>query len=62
MKRSKVRTITYAIAHAAAWDEGNRHMKEGGRTAWSEEDWNAAASLFRQLMPYIKDIVHEVPR
>lgn len=51
-KRGEVLTmspITYAIVHAAAWDEANRHMKRNGRTEWDESDWNVACGVFQIL-------------
>ena len=41
----------YDMAHAAAWDAGNRSMKGAGRSKWSVEDWNAMCSEFARLMP-----------
>lgn len=35
-------TLTKALAYAAAMDAGNRHMRKAGRTAWNEDDYNAA--------------------
>ncbi len=39
------------MAHAAAWDEGNRSAKKNGRKEWKEEDWNAACRKFEEIMP-----------
>ena len=41
--------LTAAIINAAATDEGNRHMREGGRTSWDVSDWNAACALRAEL-------------
>ena len=41
---------TQAIAHAAGWDAGNRAMRAAGRTAWNEDDWNAACAVCDRLM------------
>ena len=41
---------TQAIAHAAGWDAGNRAMRAAGRTAWNEDDWDAACEVFNRLM------------
>lgn len=38
------------IAHAAGWDAGNRSMRGSGRTAWSEDDWDAACDVYDRLM------------
>ena len=45
----KPRTITYEIAHAAAWDAGNRCMRAAGRLHWNEEDYNACWVEFNRL-------------
>lgn len=37
------------IAWAAATDAGNRSMREHGRTAWNEDDYNAAVAEFDRL-------------
>lgn len=42
--------MSYPIAHAAAWDEGNRHMRENGRTVWDESDYNACSKLLNELL------------
>ena len=42
--------ITYEIAYAAGTDTGNRNMRAAGRTAWNEDDWNAACTTFARLM------------
>lgn len=38
------------IAHAAGWDAADRSMRAAGRTAWNEDDWNAACETFDRLM------------
>lgn len=43
--------ITREIAHAASWDAGNRSMRSAGRTAWSEDDYNAAVAEYNRLWP-----------
>lgn len=43
--------LTYQLAHAAATDAGNRSMRNSGRTAWNDDDWNAAAAEFNRLWP-----------
>ena len=43
--------LTYAMAHAASTDAGNRSMRAGGRTAWSQDDLNAAAQEFDRIYP-----------
>lgn len=44
-------TITRRIAWAAATDAGNRSMRDAGRTAWSQEDYDAAVAEFYRLWP-----------
>jgi hypothetical protein len=47
--------LTPKIARAAAWaaatDAGNRSMRAGNRTAWNEDDYNAACEEFYRLWP-----------
>jgi hypothetical protein len=43
--------ITQDLAHAAGMDAGNRSMRRAGRTAWNEEDYNAAAAEEHRLLP-----------
>jgi hypothetical protein len=50
--------ITYAIAHAAAWDSANRRAKKEGRTVWNEDDYNHAVDEFNRLWP-IDNVVKE---
>ncbi len=45
------RVMTYGVAHAAAWDAGNRNMSKCGRTEWNEEDYTAAVAEFDRLLP-----------
>ena len=42
--------LTYDICMAAGQDAGNRHMRKHGRTAWNEDDWNAAARVSNELL------------
>jgi|GEM_PF-2995952 len=44
------------IAHAAGWDAGNRSMQDGGRTAWNEDDWNAACEVYDRLMRLVEEV------
>jgi hypothetical protein len=37
------------MAHVSGWDEGNRSMRNGERTAWSIEDYNAAVKKFNDI-------------
>ena len=41
--------LSAKIINAAAMDEGNRHMRDGGRKAWDVSDWNAACALRAEL-------------
>ena len=47
--------LTRDLAHAAAWDEGNRSMRLAGRDKWSEDDYNAAVREFNRLQPFVSD-------
>lgn len=42
--------VTYPVAMAAGRDAGNRSAKAAGRTAWNEDDYNAAAELVQRLL------------
>lgn len=42
--------VDAAIARAAGWDAGDRSMRAAGRSAWNEDDWNAACETFDRLM------------
>ena len=46
-------SMTDAIAHSIGWDAGNRSMRRHGRTAWCEEDWNAAAEATHKALAAI---------
>jgi hypothetical protein len=41
--------LSVKIINAASLDEGNRHMRDGGRTKWDVSDWNAACELRADL-------------
>jgi hypothetical protein len=41
--------LTRELAYAAGMEAGNRAMRAGGRTAWSEEDKFASARQFNRL-------------
>lgn len=41
--------LTYAYAHSAAWDAGNRSMRAAGRDRWNDDDYSAAARAFDAL-------------
>lgn len=43
--------LTRELAFAASLDAGNRSMYLAKRTAWSEEDADAAANEFNRLWP-----------
>jgi hypothetical protein len=43
--------MTEQIARAAGWDAGDASMERGGRTAWNEDDYNAAAREYARLWP-----------
>jgi hypothetical protein len=42
--------LTEELARAAAWDAGNRSMREAGRTAWSRADYDAAVNELDRLL------------
>jgi hypothetical protein len=42
--------ITYKLAHAAGMDAANRQMRENGRSAWNEDDYNLAAATMNRLL------------
>ena len=44
--------MTRELAYAASLDAGNRAMRAGGRTAWSEDDYNTVIREFRRLWPH----------
>lgn len=48
--------MTRALAWAAAMDAGNHSMRKGGRTAWSEDDYNTVVETFDRLWPIERDI------
>lgn len=37
------------LAHRAGWDAGNKSMRAAGRSAWNEDDWNAAHQAYERL-------------
>jgi hypothetical protein len=47
--------MSYSLARAAGWDEGDKNMKKNGRTMWNEDDWNASCRKFYELMQFITD-------
>lgn len=51
--------MTYDLAHAAAWDAGNRSMKAGKRTRWSLEDRDACWREFDRLWPWPEECTDE---
>lgn len=48
MKKPK---MTRAIAHAAATDAGNRHMRKHGRKVWNADDYMMAVAEYDRLYP-----------
>lgn len=42
--------LTESVIRAAAQDAGNRSMRAANRTAWDEDDWNAAAAEYERLI------------
>ena len=41
--------LTPRIAHAAAWDAGNRSMRDGRRSVWNAGDYEAARETYERL-------------
>ena len=56
-------TLDRRLAWAAATDAANASMRAAGRSAWSDEDWNAAVETFDRLWPEERDLeaAREVP-
>lgn len=48
--RSRIPTMTYALAMAAGRDAGNRSMRKAGRASWNETDFDASVTEFNRLM------------
>lgn len=42
--------MTYQLAMAIGWDEGNRHAKKNGRTVWTVEDYDVATRKTDSLL------------
>lgn len=47
-------TLTPNIAYAAGRDAGNRSMRNGNRTAWNEDDYNAASEVTNRLLDQLE--------
>ena len=43
--------MTFELAQAVGADAGDRSMRHAGRTAWSEDDYNAAVEAFNSAYP-----------
>lgn len=41
--------LSYRDIMAAGWDAGLRSMRKAGRTAWNQDDWDAAAAEVDRL-------------
>jgi hypothetical protein len=39
----------YKVIHAVGWDAGNAHAAKHGRTAWTADDYNAAAQVSNRM-------------
>ena len=48
-------TMTYALAHAAAMDAANRRMRQHGRAAWDEDDYEESRLTMDRLMQRCAD-------
>ena len=55
--------MTYDLAMAIFRDTANRAMRKAGRTAWSEEDYNAGVDAFNACLPKAQtaDLTKETP-
>ena len=49
-------TLTRKLAYALGRDAGIRSARAAGRTAWNEDDWNAACKEFDRLWPVENDL------
>ena len=47
-------TLTKELAYAAGRDAGNRSMRNGNRTAWNEDDYNAASEVTNRLLDQLE--------
>jgi|HubBroStandDraft_1064217.scaffolds.fasta_scaffold335389_3 hypothetical protein len=52
--------ITYEVAMAAGRDAGNRRMREGGRTAWNQQDYDHSWDTFNRLYPLAGQIAEQI--
>ena len=48
------RMQAYMSAYAAAWDAGNRHMTDHGRSTWDWEDFDVACTELNRLWPSLE--------
>ena len=46
-------TLTADLARASGFDAAERNMRANGRTAWSEDDADVAASTTNKLLLYV---------
>lgn len=53
--------LTLPLCYAAGRDAGNRSMRKAGRTAWNEDDYNAAAEVFARLALHLGRRYSESP-
>lgn len=54
-------TLTRELAHASAWDAGNRSMRAAGRTVWTSADYNACVAEFHRLWPLEREYPWATP-
>lgn len=47
--------LTYDLLMAASRDAGNASMRKAGRTAWNEDDFDAACEASDRLWPHLRE-------
>lgn len=55
-------TMTPQLAHAAAMDAANAHMRSHNRAVWNEEDFNVAAVTKARLLNYCSECCMDLPQ
>ena len=57
--QERERMRAYKVAWAAAWDAGNRHMADHGRSTWNGEDFDVACTELNRLWPSLDSPPYE---
>lgn len=52
--------MTHELAHAAALDAANAHMRKAGRSVWNSDDSDAARATYHKLIPCPPDVTCEL--